>query len=433
MLTHTRQAMCLLAIGLCGIVGCSSGNSVSTAPAPPPKPVLNPGVPQTPEAAVQAVLDGLKASKPIALWEAMTASQQKDFNTMFRQIATDTDPDIWKQTMENLNKLLTLAETKKDFILKSPLLKSTKQFKPEEVKAMWDPAIKFAKTLLHSDLADQEKLKNFDGQVFLAGTGATLLAQARELSHTLKSDPLKQIDGIKVTVKKESDHSATATIDLGGPTDTTMEIPLIIKEGKWTSEQLGLLQTLITFRLQPLTGRLRPYVAVEWKDQYLADMKRVGKMLDQLQATKTADDFQAAVTVQVLPFVLQKGLQFAQKQKPLTPLEIRSQGRPKATAMVIVKGDHFADEPGMLEMMKIFRATAAENKGMAAGPFGVQESMVMFVSPITDTEALAKQIHIGKVVKVDVKRNTIKVDLPPSPSTDKTTAEADGASKSTAH
>ena len=64
--------------------------------------------------------------------------------------------------------------------------------------------------------------------------------------------------------------------------------------------------------------------------------------------------------------------------------------------MVLVNGDHFADEPGMLELLKVFREVAAEGHGMSAGPFIVQETTVFFVSPVSDTEALSKRIHVAK-------------------------------------
>ena len=426
MFTKFKRVTCLLAIGLCGVIGCAGENASNTAP-PPVAQTLNPDVPQTPEAAVKAVLDGLKASKPIALWNAMTTIQQADFNRMIREFAAKVDPEVWTQTVENLKKFAQVAETKKDLILKSPLLANAKQFKPEDLKTGWDPGLNLLKTVLQSELVDLEKMKNFDGREFFAGTGATLLAQTRTLSHSFKNDPLKQIDELSATVTKQSDRTAKAIVNLGGPKKDSEEIPLVVEDGKWTSDRFTLVQYLINSRLDPLAGRFLPYCLIEWKDDYLADMKRVSKILDQLQAAKTPEAFQTAVSLQVLPFVLQKTVQLSQKPKKLSLLEIRSQSRPKETAMVLVKGDHFADEPGMLELITLFREQAAGGKGMSAGPFKVEETTVFLVSPVSDTDALAKKIHLGKVTKVNVRKNTVWIELPASTTTDKTTADANGA------
>jgi hypothetical protein len=429
MFTQRRAAMLLFLIGGLGIAGCSQGSAVNTAAAPPPGVVLKPGVPQTPEAAVKTVLDGLKASKPIVVWDAMTSDQQASFNRSIRDFAAAPDPEVWNRTVVNLKKLARLAQTKKDLILKSPLLKSFKQLKPDELKATWDPGLKLLQTVLASELVDQEKMKNFDGRSFFQGTGAQLFAQARAYSHALKDDPLKRIDEWTATVKKSSDDAATAMISTGDSKKRPFDVPLIVSDGKWTSERLGFLQYLLSSRLQPLITRLAPYAQVEWKDQYIADMRHLEKVLDQLQAAKTADEFQTVVSLQALPFALQKIVEMNQKAKPLSQLELRSLGRPKATTLVIIKGDHFADEPGMVEMYKLFRKIAADGKGMAAGPFGVEGAMIFFVSPVTDADALAKQIHVGKITKVDVKRNKISLELPPDPGANKTTADAGGAPK----
>src|SRR5580698_7621334 len=153
MYTQIKLATWCLMIGFCGVVGCADGNAVNDAAAPP-KPALKPGVPQTAEAAVKTVLDGLKASKPIVVWDAMTANQQDALNHSIRQFAENADPEVWASTLENVKKFVKLAETKKDLLLKSPMLKNLKQVKPEELKASWDPAIKLMKTILSSELVD---------------------------------------------------------------------------------------------------------------------------------------------------------------------------------------------------------------------------------------------------------------------------------------
>jgi hypothetical protein len=427
MLNQIRPAALYLSIGVFGIVGCTEGNAVNTAATQPPTQIFNPGVPPTPETAVKAVLDGLKASKPVVVWDAMPVSRQGAFNQMVRDLASTADPEIWKRTVVNLKKVAQLADTKKDFILQSPLVRSVKGIKLEDVKACWAPGLKLFKMILESELVDQEKMKNFDGRAFLEGTGAKLFAQARELSRSLKDDPLKQIDGWNASVQTLPDHTSTAVVDLGGPKKKTMEIPLVVQEGKWTTDRFTLVSFLVADRMNRLITSFRPYYVIEWKDKYLADMRRIERALDQLQAAKTSDDFQAVVSLQVLPYVVQKTLQFSKKAKPVPRLEAQSQSRPMGTAMVLVKGDHFADEPGMLELVKVLRAVAAEGKGALAGPSVVQEMTVFFVNPVTDTDALSKKIHVGKITKIDVRRNKIVLELPVSPPDDKATANADGA------
>jgi len=432
MFSQVKQAAFLLLIGLFGILGCSQENAANSVGPSPRVPLLNPDVPQTPEAAVKAVLDGLKASKPVVVWDAMTPSHQADFNKMVRDIAAAIDPDIWSATVGNLNKLVRVADAKKDFILQSQLLRSAKEIKLQDVKASWDPGLKLVKTILESELVDQEKMKKFDGRAFFEGTGAKVYAQARELSKSMKDNPLKQIDEWKVTIKSPFEQSATAILQSADPKKDPIEIPLVVQEGKWTTSRFQFLPNVIGSRFDPLVNSCRPYRLLEWKDQYLAEMKRVEKTLDRLQAAKTSDDFQNIVALQVLPYVVQKTVQLNQKPKHLTELELQSLSRPKATAMVLIKGDHFGDEPAMLELLKVFRAVSAEGNGVLSGPRTIEGVTFFLVSLVSDTNAFVKKIQVGKITKVDVKRNQISIELPPSPVDEKATANADGASKSPA-
>jgi hypothetical protein len=433
MFSQFKQAACLLLFGVVGILGCSQGNAAKSTAPPSPLQLLNSDVPQTPEAAVKAVQDGLKASKPVVVWDAMTATNQANYNKIVRDYATAIDPEIWKRTVANLTKLVRLAETKKEFILASPLLKSSKQIPLDDLKAHWSPGLNLLKTIVQSELVDQEKMKNFDGRAFLEGTGAKLYAQARELTKSMKDDPLKRIDELKARVVTSTDQNATVTLESSDPKAEPIEIPLVVQEGKWTTDRFQFLPFLAVSKLNPIMSHFRPYELVEWKDDYLADMQRIDKILDQLQAAKTSDDFQAVVSLRVLPYVLQKTVQLNQKPKAWSGLRATSQARPKATAMVVIKGEHFPDEPAMLDLLKVFRTVEASGNGLLTGPLTVDGSTVFLVSPVTDTEAFSKKFQVGKITKIDVKRNTVSLDLPGSAADEKATANADGAAKSTAH
>ncbi len=167
-----------------------------------------------------------------------------------RDIASAPDPEIWSRTVTNLKKLVVLAQTKKEFLLKSPLIKSIKQLKPDELKASWDPGVKLLQTAMSSELVDQEKMKKFDGRAFLEGSGAQLMAQARAFSRSLKNDPLKQIDEWTATITKASDNAVTARIEKGNSKQTLIELPLSVRDGKWTSDHFGLVQFLLGARLR---------------------------------------------------------------------------------------------------------------------------------------------------------------------------------------
>jgi len=425
-----RSTCQLLVVILASAAGCSSDTSGPSAAATPkadspaaaPAPLLKPDVPQTPEAAVQAVFEGLKSSKPIVVWNALPDAAQTTLNSLVSKLANGVDAEVWNHTAVNVKKLVTLLETKKEFILASPLWKSGPLPKLDQVKASWDPTVKLLRTIADSELIDQQKMSSFDGHNFLDSTGAKVFTELRALTKTMKSDPLAIIDTAKFTVKKQSDTSAKLTITLPDPKAKPIELGLTIVDGKWTCAQLNMGASLGGFFLQAYLDPFRPYQLVEWKGDYLNNMERLGKILDNLQAAKTSQEFQKVVGGQLFGFALRMADQLGGKKPKRSETQSLSWERKANTAMVIVKGLHSFDEPTYHDLTKSLRAITPDK---FRGPHEAEGSTLFFIGP---DEAIfdktLEAIKVGKIASKDKLRDTVTVELPTSLKDEKTTAEA---------
>jgi hypothetical protein len=420
--------VCLLLVLIGMVAGCSSdapapapSAAATSTPGAPAGPTLKPDVPQTPEAAVKTILDGLQASKPIVIWEALPVQAQNSLDSLVSATAARIDSEIWEHTAANLKKLATLLETKKDFVLASPLWKTGQLPKLDVVKASWDPAVKLLRTIVDSELVDQEKMKNFSGGAFLKGTGAKVFTELRALTKTMKPDPLAILDNPKVTVKKQSDTAAVVILQGPDPKAKPVEIRLGIVDGKWSSPQVSMAASFAGIIVAGYFDPFRPYQMVEWKGDYLKDMDRLGRILDQLQAAKSSDEFQAVVGAQALPFVIQKVAQLRGKRPPRTAIQGLSWDRKAGTAMVVVKGIHTFDEPTYHDLTKSLRAISP---AAFRGPIEADGSTLFFVGPADTTlDGVVQAIQVGKIVGKDKLRNTVTVELPTS-AKEESTAEA---------
>jgi len=429
-----RFTCLLLVVILATAGGCSSDTSPSAgatpkadSPAAAPAPLLKPDVPQTPEAAVQAVFDGLKSSKPIVVWNLLPDATQTSLNSLVSKLARGVDAEVWNHTAVNVKKLATLLETKKEFILASPLWKSGPLPKLDQVKASWDPTVKLVRTIADSELVDQQKMSSFDGHKFLDSTGAKVFADLRALTKTMKPDPLAIIDTAKFTVKKQSDTSAKLTITLPDPKAKPIELGLAVVDGRWICMQLNMGATLSGFFLQSYLDPFRPYQLIEWKGDYLKNMERLGKILDNLQAAKTSQEFQRVVAGQLFGFALRMADQLGGKKPKRSAIQSRSFERGANTSLVIVKGLHTFEEPTYHDLTKSLRAVAPEH---FFGPQELEGSTVFLIGPIDGVfEKTVEAIKVGKIVSKDKLRDTVTVELPTSLKEEKTTAEADSKPK----
>jgi hypothetical protein len=279
---------------------------------PAAAPTSKSGAAGSPEAAAKAILDGLKNSKPVVVWNAMDSAAQSNLNRIVRETAAAMDQEVWDRSVRNLKKFATLVETKKDFILDNPLWKTSKEIKLADVRANWDPAARLLKTIAESELTDREKLKTFDGGKFLEGTGAKIYAELRAASKLMKNDPLKKIDATNVVV--ENATPTTAKVTFQAPGEKPIHLKLSLNDEKWTCVELTQLSAAATMyeREHDVQNLVGPGAA-SWKGPYLNDMDRIEQALDKLLAAKTSDEFQTVVAKDVFPFVMQKMAQYAKK------------------------------------------------------------------------------------------------------------------------
>src|SRR5207302_7511324 len=116
---------------------------------------------------------------------------------------------LWNKSIAVLRKLVTVLKTKKQFLA-----------------ADMTSVAGLVETLLAGELADLEKLKTFDGRLFLAGTGTRLIGQLRDLLPNVD----RMLDFKKVTLSKSKGE--IATVELVTAFDM-LEREFVRVEGKW--------------------------------------------------------------------------------------------------------------------------------------------------------------------------------------------------------
>src|SRR5437762_3509180 len=127
----------------------------------------------TADAAVLAVVEGLKQNHPEAFWDFLPASYQQDLNDLVHLFAEQMDADLWNESVGVLRKLARVLKSKKEFLVPA----RTQSGQPAAGPSSAELATigELIETLLASDLADLEKLKQADGRKFLESTGGKLL------------------------------------------------------------------------------------------------------------------------------------------------------------------------------------------------------------------------------------------------------------------
>jgi hypothetical protein len=409
MFTMIRLAVAPLVTGVLLAGGCS-GSTFDTA-------IHSEPVPKQPtlsaDATVQAVVDGLKASRPIVLWDLLDSNQQGIVNGIVRDVADMIDPEVWQATTRNLKKLARVAETKKELLLECPLWQAV-GFKRADVRSTYASAAKLLKTIAESDLVDQQKMRQFDGRAFIEETGTALYAQSRELLGALNADPIKRFGDRKVKTRKSPGAPTIAILEDADPKAKPFEFQLGIADGKWFAPQLTLVIGFFAKKMETYHKLFKQYYLTDWKDGYLAEMERLGMALDKLESAKASDDFQVIVARDVLPVMLRNVALLRKDLPKFRGIKAVSYNRKATTALVVIKGKHAPDETALSEMLSRFKRIEPTPESVSR-PRIFEDSTVVLVDPIGDINVLARSIPAGKVVETDAKRKTLIVELPEVP------------------
>jgi hypothetical protein len=274
--------------------------------------------PKTADAAAKAVIAGLEQNKPVTLWDALPASYQKDVNELVHTAAGKADPELWNAGWDLFRKLITVAKTKKDMILKTPALADAKSpVKAAELSRNWDAVVSLLDTIANCELGNIEKAKTLDAGAFLDGTGAKLMTEMQKLSQMLppeklQDNPWVMLKTVKITpVKAEGD---TATLKIEGGGRPAEEFQFVKVEGKWIPMELA------AFWKREMAKAMKEVAEAPKADpkttaQMLAMVKALSNAMNTMIEAKTQEEFNMGLAQVLGPFMMGLG-QPGQTQTP---------------------------------------------------------------------------------------------------------------------
>jgi hypothetical protein len=263
----------------------------------------SPRVPDTPDGTVRFVATGLAESHPQVLWQALPSSWQADVTALLHESAEKTDPELYELGWSVAGKVARILDEKQDFILGHPVMAGRIKDR-EKTEALLHAGAGFLRTLTESELADRDALRTLDVETFLAGTGAKLLSDARELSILLQGLPgdlpvtappgtfrLDQLQLEDVAVIQRDGGSARLRLVMGG--GASAEQDWVQVEGRWVPKQMADTWPKAIAEARRQLASAMP-ASAERKQALIVQLRMVDGALEAVLATKTAGEFQAA-------------------------------------------------------------------------------------------------------------------------------------------
>ena len=277
-------------------------------------------------------------------WTSLPASYQTEIKDVISTFADKTDADLWNATFRVLGKTAKVARNKEKFIRQSPLFTQFTGSHEDGAAAPFftDPRhyksiVNFVETIVTSDIATHNGLKNLDPGKFLATTGTKVAKSCIDLalaaSGEQATNELEKFRAGTFTLVEENGDNATVKFAVEGQDET--EIKLTKVEDKWVFAELAAdFEKTLAQSKGPLA---QLEITAEQKTQILSIVKAFEMGLDDLLAANTQEAFDAT-SAQLAQkciglvagaaggaFGPQHGLQFNDSTPPIKPTENESE------------------------------------------------------------------------------------------------------------
>jgi hypothetical protein len=378
------------------------------------------GIPQTADAAVMAVVQGLQQDNPRAVWDFLPESYQADVNSLVSEFANGMDAELWNGGFGLVTKLVTILKDKREFILSSDQLANA----PVDAEALsqnWDTLLQLFTTLVESDLSDLEKLKTFDGGDYLSKTGAALMMQLAAASKLVPEDPY-QI-GFKdrlsnVAAKVVEMQGNVAILELTDPAGKVTKVDFVRVDDKWIPAAMKADWSTEMGRMRAAVKQM-PQMLASVKPQMMNSVKMVDGILDQIAAAKSQEQFTQAVAAGVLPILMAAGPLMGggdasgastidPRDFEAPPVDASASALPGVTVTVNKKLDDAAVDD---VIGKLARITDDADNALAIPQDRSDESTSIGVAPVADLQEFVKRIKFAKVISVNKANASVVIEL----------------------
>jgi hypothetical protein len=251
---------------------------------------------ETADQAVMRVAEGLEDGRLEVVWQALPASYQRDVTDLIHDFGGAMDAELWTQAFGVIRKATQVLSEKREMILDHPMVQAQIEDR-EKANEAWESLIGILDVVVHSDLSDLERMKSLDVEEFLSDTGAEVVGRFKGMEAFAATEAVSGSlfgpAGAEVTlVSSDGDR---ARVRFQAPGEPSTEEEFVRVEGKWVPTQMAdeWNDTLAAAREQ-LAGLSGEAMQAN-KQMTLMQLSMVDGVLDQLLATKTAEEFNAAI------------------------------------------------------------------------------------------------------------------------------------------
>ncbi|MBI3862402.1 MAG: hypothetical protein HY290_10955 [Planctomycetia bacterium] len=394
----------------CGDKGAPAGGQALVVSGAVPD---NPGDPA--QAAVTALIAGLRQGHPEAFWEFLPSDFQEDLNGLVRLFAARMDPELWDKSVSVHRKFAKMLRSQKQFLDPRAQVESRPadaQARSEAVAPATSDGAALAdllESLLDSDAASLERLQKTDGGRLLATAGGKFIDQLRALSRLTPDDEFAfffdRLADLRVSTVRATKDRARLKFDAPGGTPAIVDF--VLHQGKWIPEDLeNEWQHGVGNARAWLSTAFNPESIAERKPELLAILGTADAALDKMAAAAAPEEF--AVAGQEASRALWVLWNSLSGEAPVVEPSVKESQPVERNELVTIVVSGELDEDSQNALRGRIKSVVDDPDRAAAEITGDDEASTFRVGPVGDVAAFAARLDFLEVTAVDEKTRTIQ-------------------------
>ncbi|MGE3173534.1 MAG: hypothetical protein AB7O97_13000 [Planctomycetota bacterium] len=214
------------------------------APTPPPAPQAEtraaPTGPRSAERQMADLLAEVQQGNGEALWRQLPPSYRDDVERLVRAFGARVDAQVYDRSMALVGRLARVGAAQRERFFATPLLRASLESEPElagQRRLAFDAVVRVLQELGDGPLRDVDGLQQFDGAVFAAGPGSSLLRSVLRIAEERGIDTAAALADTHIATVRDGADRATLRMTADG--EPAQLVTLVCVEGHWLPQALA--------------------------------------------------------------------------------------------------------------------------------------------------------------------------------------------------
>lgn len=259
-------------------------------------------IPDSPDAAVQAILTEFSKGNGGIAWEALPASYQSDINEVVHLLGASTDEEVYNKSFSLFSRLTKLVDQRKSFIVNSSLMENRSPEDLAQLEAALPSVVGLLEAISSSKLSSIEGLQSFSGQSFFETTVSECIEHVEAIGELAgEKTGLSNYASTVVSVVSEDENQTVLSIAVPG--QESEEVAFTRVENRWVPVEM---ESDWQESIKKITDSIKKMPAEDFeaqKNQILGAITMVEGILLNIESAETQEQFDQSLRNSAMPLM----------------------------------------------------------------------------------------------------------------------------------